>query len=215
MYFAAYIFSLCSILKALNDFADRIPLNNAVESATFALKNFGIVALDIGSPYGTDVGPQQTFSADLGPVESAVADNRTILQEQLTVSSEAVSSDTTGSLSLQSLGTCKQQNGETNRVVYSVFRTNALFLTPETACQQFAIGSIILGVRKSNCPTLPVTVDLQSLNEVSIITLKTKGDGNLFVCCRFADIIWLVKSSLMMNLNFRNPHAPTMVRFRA
>ena len=140
---------------------DHVPL---VNGTTFTRKNFGFVVLNTSS----ETDRVLTFSADLGPVETAVFDNRTISQEQLSVDSERPQSTATGALSLPGLDACPQipENG---RIVYSAFRTNALFLTPDTACNQSAIGSIVLGVRKSastTCHTSSVIVDLQQLNEV-------------------------------------------------
>ena len=157
---------MCSILHALEVFLDRVPLHNGTAMTTFTRNNFGIVAMNT-----TELDSQLlAFGANLGPVETAVSDNKTISPEQLLVGSGALSGDTTGEISLGELDTSCPLNGENERVAYSVFRTDALFLTPETACQQFAVGSIILGVRKSggkDCETGSVIVDLQQLNEVN------------------------------------------------
>ena len=146
-----------------------VPLDNDTGSVTFTRTNFGVVALSIGGLYHTESNTQLSFSADLGPVETAVYyDNSTISPEQLLVHSGDPPASTTGVISLQDLGTCPE-NRENERIVYSAFRTNALFLTPETACNQSAIGSIVLGVKKSgskNCSSQSVIVDLQQLNKV-------------------------------------------------
>ena len=148
-------------MEGLNRFLDLVPVDNETGNATFTFNNFGIIALIIN-----DSATQQTFSANLGPVTSAVSSNEAIAGNQLLVTpdSEPIS-DSTGSISSQ---TCSQSSGG-QRVAYSVFRTNALFLTNETACTQFAVGSIIMGVRMNGsrgCNTASVIVDLQQLTEV-------------------------------------------------
>ena len=154
-------FYFCRILQGLNRFLDLVPVDNETGNATFTLNNFGVIALLIN-----DTNTQQTFSANLGPVSNAVSSNDTISGEQLLVTSEPIS-NTTGSLS-HSLDSCSQDSSS-QRVAYSVFRTNALFLTPETACEQFTVGSVIVGVRingNRGCNTTSVIVDLQQLTEV-------------------------------------------------
>ena len=112
-------------------------------------------------------GKYDSFSADLGPINAAVLSNEQISPEQLIVDS-GVLSNVTGSLGLNGLGECAQSRDRL-RIVYSVFRTDALFLTPETACDLYAISSIIVGVgvNASNCATkLSVDIDLELLTEV-------------------------------------------------
>ena len=153
----------------MESFLERVPLDNDTGSVTLTRTNFGVIALSISGLYHTESNTQLSFNADLGPVETAVYyDNSTISPEQLLVHSGDPPASTTGVISLQDLGTCPE-NRENERIVYSVFRTNALFLTPETACNQSAIGSIVLGVKKSgskNCSSQSVIVDLQQLNKV-------------------------------------------------
>lgn len=156
------------ILQGLNRFLDLVPVDNETGNVTFTLNNFGVIALELRSINESEI--QQTFSANLGPVTNAVSSKETIPAEQLLVTSEPIS-NTTGLLTpqLQGLEACLQTN-RSQRIAYSVFRTAALFLTPETACEQFAIGSIILGVRTNvddkRCSATSVTVDMQQLIEV-------------------------------------------------
>ena len=158
----SYLFHFCRILEGLNRFLDLVPVDNETGNATFTFNNFGIIALIIN-----DTVMQQTFSANLGPVTNAVSSNETIAGDQLLVTSKLIS-DTTGSISSNNLDSCSQSSGD-QRVAYSVFRTNALFLTPETACEESTVGSIIMGVRINGtrgCNTTSVIVDLQQLTEV-------------------------------------------------
>lgn len=156
------------ILQGLNRFLDLVPVDNETGNVTFTLNNFGVIALELMSINESEI--QQTFSANLGPVKNAVSSKETIPAEELLVTSEPIS-NTTGLITpqLQGLESCLQANGS-QRIAYSVFRTAALFLTPETACEQFAIGSIILGVRMNvdnkRCSATSVTVDMQQLTEV-------------------------------------------------
>ena len=128
------------------------------------MRNFGII-LDLIDTTDED-GKYDSFSADLGPIEKAVVSNEQISPEQLIVDS-GVLSNVTGSLGLNGLGGCAQSR-ERLRIVYSVFRTDALFLTPETACDLYAISSIIVGVGvNASCATkLSVDIDLELLTEV-------------------------------------------------
>jgi hypothetical protein len=97
----------CRILQALESFLERVPLDNDTGSVTFTRTNFGVVALSIGGLYHTESNTQLSFSADLGPVETAVYyDNSTISPEQLLVHSGDPPASTIGVISLQDLGTC-------------------------------------------------------------------------------------------------------------
>ena len=153
-------------MQGLNRFLDLIPVNNETGNVTFTLNNFGIIALETSSLDQTE--PGQAFSADLGPVTNAVSSSETIVTDQLLVTSKPIS-NVTGSISLQNLSSCVGSGSQ--RIAYSVFRTDALFLTPDTACTRFTVGSIILGVRVNNirgCNATSVTVDMQQLEEVYI-----------------------------------------------
>ena len=153
----------CRILQGLNRFLDLVPLDNETDNTTFTQNNFGLIALQINN---TDT--LQAFSANLGPAAYAVSTNETISPEQLLVASEVMQS-ATGALSPQGLGSCSLRSGS-RRIAYTVFRTDALFLTPETACERFTVGSVILGVRipnSSECGnTLSVIVNLQQVSKV-------------------------------------------------
>ena len=154
------------ILEGLNRFLDLVPVDNITGTATFPLTNFGIVAVETRSLNQTDI--QQAFSADLGPVSNAVSSNKTIAVNQLLVKREPIA-NTTGSISSQDLYSCSLSSNSTQRILYSVFRTDALFLTPDTACSRFSVGSIILGVRVKDaggCNSTSVTVDMQQLEKV-------------------------------------------------
>ena len=159
-----------SILQELDKFLTLVPLDDT-DKVTFALNNYGVSTVNINTTQqGVDYDSKQTFSADLGPVEIAVQSNDKISPEQLIVSPEVVS-NATGSLALEGLDVCPQKR-DSLRIIYSAFRTDALFLTPETSCTEYAVGSIIVGVRivgASNCEEiLSVIVDLQELKEVSL-----------------------------------------------
>lgn len=133
------------------------------DNLTFNLNNFATIISQ--SPSYNDRG-RQTFSARFGSPEEAVCEMTQILEEQLAVSSQPTA-DSTGSVTVSRTS---EERAGTRRVSYSVFRTDSLFLTPETTGGDYAIGSIIVGVRESgvlanNDET--VTVNLQPISVVS------------------------------------------------
>ena len=162
---------------------DLIPVDT--DNATFTLTNFGIVVVESSLNQKTET-QQQVFSANLGPVSNAVSSNQTIATHQLLVKDVPIS-NTTGSISPQDLYSCSLSSNSTQRISYSVFRTDALFLTPDTACSRFSVGSIILGVRVKDaggCNSTSVTVDMQQLEKVirvewNLRTMDTVGTGIL------------------------------------
>lgn len=142
------------ILQGLNQLLDSVPLDNETGNVTYTLNNFAAVA--------TFSNIKQTFS-----ISDTASSNETISPKQLLVNSEPAS-HATGSITPQGLDSCNQ------RIIYSVFRTDALFLTPETACQRFAVGSIILGVRvndTSSCNNTFVSLDILPIEEVCVLLL--------------------------------------------
>ena len=163
---------------------DLIPVDT--DNATFTLTNFGIVVVETSSLNQKTETQQQVFSADLGPVSNAVSSNQTIATHQLLVKDVPIS-NTTGSISSQDLYSCSLSSNSTQRISYSVFRTDALFLTQDTACSRFSVGSIILGVRVKDaggCNSTSVTVDMQQLEKVirvewNLRTMDTVGTGIL------------------------------------
>ena len=80
------------ILQGLNRFLDLVPVDNETGNVTFTLNNFGVIALELRSINESEI--QQTFSANLGPVNNAVSSKETILAEQLLVTSEPISNTT-------------------------------------------------------------------------------------------------------------------------
>ena len=154
------------ILQGLKRFLDLIPVNNETGNVTFTLNNFGIIALETSSLDQT-----QSFSVDLGPVVNAMTSSEVISSTQLLVENSPLE-DVTASISLQNLSSCVGSGSQ--RIAYSVFRTDALFLTPDTACTRFTVGSIILGVRVNDtrgCNTTSVIVDMQQLEEVCFLII--------------------------------------------
>ena len=129
-----------------------MPLDNETGNVTFTLDNFAAVA--------TFTNKKQTFS-----FSDTSSSNETTSLKQLLANSEPAPHET-GSITPQGLDSCNQ------RIIYSVFRTDALFLTPETACQRFAVGSIILGVRVNNtsrCNDTFVSLDIHPFEEVCVL----------------------------------------------
>lgn len=164
--FMDYFFpTICRILQGLNRFADLVPPDNQTGNFTYTLNQFAILALD-SSPINHTC--HQFFSVHLGPVRDAVSSRDMIPENQLLVTAEPIS-NATGSIDLQDVNSCLLNNCSGQRISYSVFRTDALFLTPETVCTDFTIGSIILGVRANiskGCNVTSVFIDMEQLQEV-------------------------------------------------
>lgn len=154
------------ILQSLILFQDKAVIGSDRENLTFARNNFAIIISD-REPQTHNENDEQTFSVEFGSPEEAVCNSTPISERQLVVSSQS-SEYATGSVSIPN--TLKGRAGA-QRVSYSLFRTDLLFLTPEITSNDYAIGSIIMGVRGSdlldNNSEEPLTIGLQPVSEVS------------------------------------------------
>lgn len=156
--------TFCRILQGLNRFVDLVPADNQTGNFTYTMNQFAIIAVDSNQTWN------RYFGAQLGPVRDAVSSKNTIPGDQLLVTADPIS-NVTGSIDLQDINSCLPSNYSGHRISYSVFRTDALFLTPETVCTNFTLGSVILGVRANisqECNVTSVLVDLEQLQEVLI-----------------------------------------------
>lgn len=147
-------------------FQDKAVIVSDRENLTFARNNFAIIISDL-EPLTHNENDEQTFSVQFGSPEEAVCNSTPISERQLAVSSQP-SPYTTGSVSIPD--TLKGRAGA-QRVSYSVFRTDLLFLTPKITGNDYTIGSIIVGVRGSgilaNNSEEVLTIGLQPVSEVS------------------------------------------------
>ena len=108
----------------------------------------------------------QDFSVDIESTTDAASRTKRDISTNVT---QDLAPNMTASIKLQGLDSCLQQNSS-QRIAFSVFQTDALFLTPDTACTDFTVGSVILGVRANTttaCNSLSVMVNVQSREMVS------------------------------------------------
>lgn len=154
------------ILQSLILFQDKAVIGSDRDNLTFARNNFAIIINDL-EPLTHNENDEQTFSVEFGSPEEAVCNSTPISEGQLSVSSQS-GAHPTGSVTIPN--TLEGRPG-TQRVSYSVFRTDLLFLTPEIISNDYTIGSIIIGVRGSDILAEngeeTVTINLQPLSEVS------------------------------------------------
>ncbi len=79
-----------------------------------------------------------TFSADLGEVSGVeTIDEGSLIKSNETLSNATASAEVPASIF---------EGNDSQRLSYSVFLLDSLFLTPETDCNDFAIVSVILSV---------------------------------------------------------------------
>ena len=153
------ILMITRILQSLNRFQDGVVMEAGSDNLTFTLTNFATVITD-SSPL--DESNRLTFSISFRSPEEAVCESYDITGAQLAVSSQPAA-DAIGSITFSECGS--------QRISYSVFRTDALFLTPETTTSDdYAVGSVIIGVRTVSgalpCDSETLSVNLQPLSEV-------------------------------------------------
>ena len=135
-------FPTCRLLQSVRRFANTvsIPTNNTL---AFPLDNFALLLRDINPESFSG----ESFSVNLGPVEEAIRNSSGITKEVLVTMMDPLPNATASVELPQSLFVGNSTYASPwQRIVYSVFLTNALFLTLDTNCANSAIGSIILGV---------------------------------------------------------------------
>ena len=140
LYFPTY-----RLLQSLRRFANTVPIpaNSTNNTLAFPLDNFALLLRDVNPESFSG----ESFNVNLGPVEEAIRNSSGITKEALVTMMDPLPNATASVKLPQSLF-----DGNTTyvlpsqRIVYSVFLTNALFLTLDTNCENSAIGSIILGV---------------------------------------------------------------------
>ena len=129
-------------------------------SVIYPFTNFAIVIT------GQNASAGQTFSSKFQSVKEAVCEMDNITHIQLSVSSETVA-DATGAISVNDITKCSEN---ISHISYTIFRTDALFLTPDTVNGSYEISSVIVGVRANGTPVcsgMPLTISLQPIREVS------------------------------------------------
>lgn len=149
------------ILQSLFTFEDQAAIGSESDNLTITRNNFAIIITESLTHKEYE---RQIFSVEFGSPEEAVCNSTPISEGQLAVSSQS-SARATGSIAIPNI---LEGRDSTQRVSYSVFRTDALFLTPKVTSDDYTIGSIIIGVRSNG--TLDnkdnLTINLKPVSEV-------------------------------------------------
>ena len=133
-------------------------------SLTFTLNNFGTI---ISESSALNTSQTHVFNVEIGPVQEAICTSTEISDEQLSLSSH-LAADSTGSIVLQNISDCIEN---VQRISFSVFRTDALFLTPETVNGNYQVGSIIISARAhetQTCEGSKLVINLQPVGKVRV-----------------------------------------------
>ena len=132
-------------------------------NVSFSFANFATTIVN-----STHSSYPQIFSANATSVDNNICGSKEIEEQEIAVLvSSQSAADATGSITLQSTSECGSQ-----RISYSVFRTDALFLTPDTTTSNdYAVGSVIIGVRAVTsgalmCTDRSVKIKLQQIWKV-------------------------------------------------
>ena len=131
------------LLVSLETFSDSVPLSdNATNNReVYTLDNFAIQVQDVDR----DNFEGETFSVDLGTVEEAINRTNEIDENRLVTMMEALS-NATASLQVPSTIFNDGSNKTTRRLSFSVFTTDTLFQTEETASGDLTVGSIVIAL---------------------------------------------------------------------
>ena len=151
-------------MQSLFLFEDKAAIEPDRNNITFARNNFAIIVTD-HPPLTHNETDEHIFSVEFASPEEAVCNSTPISEQQLAVSSQS-SAHATGSVTIPH--TFEGRAG-TRRVSY--YGVYALFLTPKIIGNDYAIGSVIIGVRGSGVLAInneeTVTINLQPVSEVS------------------------------------------------
>ena len=143
-----YIF-LIRLFQSLQRFGNEVamPTNSTNDTLAFSLNNFALLLRDVDPRNFSG----ESFSIDLGGVREAIRNTARIIEESLAttlVPNATASAELPESLFEEDANTALRQ-----RVTFSVFLTNTLFLTPETDCRESATGSVVLSVGVNSSTT--------------------------------------------------------------
>ena len=158
---------------SLETFSSSVPLSsNATNNReVYTLDNFAIQVEDVD--YNSFEG--EAFSVDLGTVEEAINRTNEIDENRLVTMMEALS-NATASLQVPSTIFNDDAQNVTQRLSYSVFTTDKLFQSEETASGDLTVGSIIVGVkvapRDGNTTQRTTDNDTTMLEEEIVLTFQ-------------------------------------------
>lgn len=130
-------------------------------------------------------------SADLGEVNEADE----IDPDSLTTSNQTFA-NATASVGVPASIFEGVQN-DSQRLSYSVFLLNSLFLTPETDCSDFAIASVILSVNTN--------ISAANLSEGVLLTFQQLEQVKLSMCVR----VNILPVTEFISINCHNQLSPT------
>lgn len=152
------------ILRSIQQLASSfsIPENATNNSTIFSQNNFAILVQDIDQNRFQG----QTFSAILGSADQAINSNEEIDPSDLIVMPDPVPNATVSATLPPSVVT--DNCPAFDRIFYIVHVTNTLFLTPETNCEDYTIGSIVITVGMNGCSNFSeeIELDFDQLDEV-------------------------------------------------
>ena len=138
---------VCRIIESLGRFQDEVMLNAINGSQIFFFFFFAIQVrdIDINSFSG------EVFSVDLGPFEEALNHSSLIPEEAIQVTMETLANVTASITVPPNLITDLQheanQSVESQRLSYSVFLSDVLFMSPNQTAQNMSIGTVIIALR--------------------------------------------------------------------
>ena len=122
-----------------------MPTNSTNDTLAFALNNFALLLRNVNPMNFSG----ELFSIDLGTVGEAI---RTGIDEE-SLATTLIPNATASAILPESLFEEDVNTAPRQRVTFSVFLTNTLFLTPETDCRESAIGSVVLSVGVNSSTT--------------------------------------------------------------
>ena len=150
--------------QSLREFVNTVPIppNSTNNTQSFALKNFALLLQDVNPESFSG----ESLSVNLGPVEEAIRNSSGINEDALITMLDPLLNATASAKLPESLfDGITTYASPWQRIVYSVFLTNALFLTLDTDWDS-AVGSIILGVNV-NSSVINSSVTNSSVTHVS------------------------------------------------
>ena len=166
LYFPTY-----RLLQSLRRFANTVPIpaNSTNNTLAFPLDNFALLLRDVNPESFSG----ESLSVNLGPVEEAIRNSSGINEEALVTMMDPLPNATVSAKLPESLfDGITTYASPWQRIVYSVFLTNVLFLTLDTNCGDSAVGSIILGVNV-NSSVINSSVINSSVTNSSVTNVST------------------------------------------
>ncbi len=172
---SSIFFIYARILNSLEQFASTLslPENSTNSPVVFARDNFAILVQSINQ---TDF-EGQMFSVSI---------DGDLSQDDLVTAQDAPTNSNVSVDIPPSAFEITDDCSPSDRIFYAVFTTNTLFLTPDTNCDKFAIGSVIITVEVNGCSDLAeaIELDFQELDQVSARrSIRETLCGHSYLAC--------------------------------